>query len=248
MGYSTNNYLLEFDEGYRQTKVDCADYRLRLISNKNPLNLKLQATLSPLGKKHNQAIKRLFDIIISVAVILLIISWLLPVLALLIKMDSQGPIFFIQKRSKKGGKLFNCLKLRTMRVNKAADMLPALSNDDRITRLGRFLRLSHLDELPQFINVLIGDMSVIGPRPHMVTDNAKFNKVLNFYNDRHFVKPGITGLAQSFGYHGPINNFDHLDKKIAYDIFYIKNWSAIMDVKIFIRTIGMIFKKLKPVQ
>jgi putative colanic acid biosynthesis UDP-glucose lipid carrier transferase len=165
----------------------------------------------------------------------------------MIKIDSSGPIFFIQKRNKKDGRLFHCIKLRTMRINADADMLTSILNDSRITGLGKFLRLSHLDELPQFINVLIGDMSVIGPRPHMVTENVKYKSILNYYNHRHFVKPGITGLAQSFGYHGPVNDLSHLNKKIMYDIFYIKNWSVMMDVKILIRTIRMISKKLKAV-
>jgi putative colanic acid biosynthesis UDP-glucose lipid carrier transferase len=248
MGYSTDNYLLELNEDFERQEVDCTGHGLRIVSNKNLSSHMPMVISSPLDKKHNRAIKRLFDIIISVTVMSLVFWWLLPILALLIKIDSPGPVLFVQKRNKKGGKLFYCLKLRTMRVNSSADVLPASSNDARITGIGKFLRLSHLDELPQFINVLIGDMSVVGPRPHMVTENVKFKKVLNAYNDRHFVKPGITGLAQSFGFNGPINDFYHLDKKIAYDIFYIKNWSAIMDVKIFIRTIGMIFKKLKPVQ
>ena len=248
MGYSTGNYLLGFDEGYTQPGTARVDYRPRLISDDGEQSLKLPATLSPLDKKHNRAMKRSFDILISVTIISLVLWWLLPILALLIKIGTRGPVFFVQKRNKKGDELFNCLKLRTMRVNNDADILPSSSNDDRVTPLGKFLRLSHLDELPQFINVLIGDMSVVGPRPHSVTENVKFKKVLNFYNDRHFVKPGITGLAQSFGYNGPINDFNHLNKKIAYDIFYIKNWSAMMDVKIFFRTIYMIFKKLKPAQ
>ena len=185
---------------------------------------------------------------ISAIAILLLLWWLLPLIALLVKIDSRGPVFFIQKRNKKSGRLFHCIKFRTMLVNEEADTLTSVLNDNRITGLGKFLRKSHLDELPQFINVLKGDMSVIGPRPHMVTENIRFKGILNFYNDRHFVKPGITGLAQSFGLHGPINDLVHLEKKIAYDIFYIKNWSVTMDIKILIRTIGMIFKKVKPVQ
>lgn len=248
MAYQADNYLLELKESYAQSPDESAGFIPPLISNKNSKHLSLSITSSPLFKKHNLLIKRLFDIIISVIIITLLLWWVLPLLALLIKIDSSGPIFFIQKRNKKDGRLFHCLKLRTMRVNEDADKLTSIINDNRVTALGKFLRLSHLDELPQFINVLIGDMSVIGPRPHMVTENVKFKRILNYYNDRHFVKPGITGLAQSFGYHGPVNDLLHLNKKIEYDIFYIKNWSVIMDVKILIRTTNMILKKLKPVQ
>jgi putative colanic acid biosysnthesis UDP-glucose lipid carrier transferase len=247
MAYSVNNYLLELNEDYEQSTGENADYKPLIIRYKNSTSFVSPVTFSPLFKKQNLIIKRLFDIIISAIVISILFSWLLPVIALLIKIDSRGPVFFIQKRNKKGGRLFRCIKFRTMLVNENADMQTAILNDDRITGLGKFLRLSHLDELPQFINVLIGDMSVIGPRPHMVTENVKFKGILSFYNDRHFVKPGITGLAQSFGYHGPIKDLIHLDKKIKYDIFYILNWSVTMDLKILIRTIGMIFKKLKPV-
>jgi putative colanic acid biosynthesis UDP-glucose lipid carrier transferase len=247
MAYQADNYLLDLKENYEQSPNESDGFIPPLISNNNSGYLIPSITLSPLFKTHNLLIKRLFDVIISVIVISLILWWALPLLALLIKIDSSGPIFFIQKRNKKDGRLFHCIKLRTMRVNKDADSLTSILNDNRITGIGKFLRLSHLDELPQFINVLIGDMSVIGPRPHMVTENVKFKRILNYYNDRHFVKPGITGLAQSFGYHGPVNDLLHLNKKIEYDIFYIKNWSVIMDLKILIRTINMINKKLKPV-
>ena len=248
MAYSMNIHLLELNEDCEQSHVELICHNPALIPNNNSGYLGYPVECSPLFKKHNLILKRIFDIIISVIIIAFLCSWLLPLIALLIKIDSSGPIFFIQKRNKKNSKLFYCIKLRTMVVNKAGETLTAISNDNGITRFGKFLRASHLDELPQFINVLIGDMSVVGPRPHKVTENVKYNRILNFYNHRHFVKPGITGLAQSFGYHGPVPNMSHLNKKIRYDIFYIKNWSVLLDVKILIRTIGMIFKKLKTVQ
>jgi putative colanic acid biosynthesis UDP-glucose lipid carrier transferase len=243
-----NRYLVELygDCGHSTRENFC--YTPLSLLNKNSSEFAPPVILSPLFKKYNSLIKRMFDVIISVMATLLLLWWLLPLIALLVKIDSGGPVFFIQKRNKKSGRLFHCIKFRTMLVNEHADTLTSVLNDNRVTRLGKFLRKSHLDELPQFINVLKGDMSVIGPRPHMVTENIRFKGILNFYNDRHFVKPGITGLAQSFGLHGPINELVHLEKKIAYDIFYIKNWSVTMDIKILIRTIGMIFKKLNPVQ
>jgi len=248
MAYSMNTYLLALRDNYVQSPGENDSNKRLTIANNNFSYFPPSITHSPLFKKQNILIKRLFDIVISVAVILLLFWWMLPLIALLIKLDSSGPVFFIQKRNKKNGLLFGCIKFRTMLVNEDADLRTAIVNDNRITVLGAFLRKTHLDELPQFINVLLGDMSVIGPRPHMVTENAKFNWVLNFYSDRHLVKPGITGLAQSHGYHGPVIDLFHLDKKIKYDLFYIKNWSVVMDVKILIRTIGMIFRKLKPVQ
>jgi putative colanic acid biosynthesis UDP-glucose lipid carrier transferase len=247
MAYQADNYLLELKKSYEHSSDESIGF-IPQISNNNSKRLISSVSYSPLFKTHNLIIKRLFDIIISVIVISLLLWWMLPLIALLIIIDSPGPVFFVQKRNKKDSRLFHCIKLRTMRVNGDADKLTSIINDNRVTRLGKFLRLSHLDELPQFINVLVGDMSVIGPRPHMVTENVKYKSILNYYNDRHFVKPGITGLAQSFGYHGPVNDLSHLNKKIAYDIFYIKNWSVMMDVKILARTIGMILKKLKPVQ
>jgi putative colanic acid biosynthesis UDP-glucose lipid carrier transferase len=238
-----DNYLLELKEDYKQSTDIDVFVETASSSNKKPKYLASSVIRSPLLKQHNLMIKRLFDIIISVAVIILVLIWLLPLLALLIKIDSRGPIFFLQRRNKRDGGLFNCIKLRTMLVNDDAHSIAAVKNDSRITGLGIFLRLTHLDELPQFINVLMGDMSVVGPRPHMINENVKFKRILNFYDDRHLVKPGITGLAQSFGYHGTINDLFHLDKKIAYDIFYINHWSVIMDVKILMRTVVMILKK-----
>ena len=248
MVYSMNSYLVELngDRGHSARENSC--YIPLSLSDKNSTEFAPSVTLSPLFKNHNLLVKRLFDIAISVMATVLLLWWLLPLIALLVKIDSGGPIFFIQKRNKKSDRLFHCIKFRTMLVNEQADTLTSVLNDSRVTGLGKFLRKSHLDELPQFINVLKGDMSVVGPRPHMVTENIRFKGILNFYNDRHFVKPGITGLAQSFGLHGPINDLFHLEKKIAYDIFYIKNWSLAMDIKILIRTIRMIFKKIEPVQ
>jgi putative colanic acid biosynthesis UDP-glucose lipid carrier transferase len=200
---------------------------------------------SPLARPYNIILKRAFDITVSVLVILGILSWLLPVLALCIKIDSRGPVFFLQQRTRKNGQAFRCIKLRTMVVNKEADTLTASFQDKRVTPLGNFLRVSHLDELPQFINVLLGEMSVIGPRPHMIAENDKYNSIFSYYNDRHLVKPGITGLAQSHGCYGPIMDIGQIEQKTAYDLFYINNWSLMMDIRIMARTITMIYRKYK---
>jgi putative colanic acid biosynthesis UDP-glucose lipid carrier transferase len=190
----------------------------------------------PLEKKPNLAFKRSFDLVLSSLLIVFLFSWLLPILALLIKLDSKGPVFFTQKRNKKGGRLFTCIKFRTMIVNDEADLLPAHENDRRITRLGRFLRHHHLDELPQLLNVWWGDMSVIGPRPHMLSDNEKYEALLDFYAYRHRIKPGITGLAQVLGYVGSVTDPENMKERVQKDIYYIHNWSAALDMKIIYRT------------
>ena len=131
-----------------------------------------------------------------------------------------------------------------MVVNDDSDKLAAVINDIRVTRLGRFLRKSHIDELPQFFNVLIGDMSIVGPRPHMLIENVRYNEMFSYYNDRHYVKPGITGLAQSYGYHGAINDVNVINKKTDFDIMYIKKWTVLMAIKIILRTIYNTIKRI----
>jgi putative colanic acid biosysnthesis UDP-glucose lipid carrier transferase len=210
-------------------------------------NIQFIDSYFPLDHPSNQFVKRIFDLLCSSVLILLVLSWLLPLVALLIKLDSKGPVFFLQKRNKKGGRLFTCIKFRTMVVNKEADLVPAIENDRRITRLGWFLRKHHLDEMPQLLNVWWGDMSMIGPRPHMVSDNSKYAALLNFYAYRHRVKPGITGLAQVLGYVGSISNLDHMKERVRKDIYYIHNWSPALDVRIIYGTIfKMIGKRESP--
>jgi putative colanic acid biosynthesis UDP-glucose lipid carrier transferase len=196
----------------------------------------------PLDIPINRAIKRSFDILISFVSIVGILSWSLPLLALLIKIDSRGPVFFLQKRTKRNGGFFTCIKLRTMIVNAEADKLPASEADERITGLGRFLRNHYLDELPQFFNVIWGDMSVIGPRPHMVMEDIKYEKMLESYRIRHAVKPGITGLAQVMGLVGPTDTLQKMKDRVLLDISYINNWSCRLDFKIIYRTLLKVMK------
>lgn len=181
-------------------------------------------------------VKRSIDIIFSLVILVLILSWLMPILALLIKLDSNGPIFFKQKRTGYRGKTFNCFKLRTMQINKTANDLQAALNDPRITRMGKFLRMSNLDELPQFINVLIGDMSIVGPRPHMLKDSEYFAEIFPGYYNRYLVEPGITGLAQINGFRGPTPNIRSIYKRLQWDLYYVEHATTGMDIRIILLT------------
>ena len=191
----------------------------------------------PLDNLYNQILKRTFDIIFSLLVSVLFLSWMIPIIGLLIKLNSKGPIFFIQKREGYKNSFFNCIKFRTMVVNSQSDSKWADDNDNRLTKIGRVLRLSALDEMPQFLNVLMGDMSVVGPRPHPINLNKEYQSKINKFNKRHRFKPGITGLAQAKGFSGFISGIVDMRERVRMDVFYFKNWSIVMDVKIVIMTI-----------
>ncbi len=192
---------------------------------------------SPLDKPVNAMIKRAFDIIFSLFVVIFILSWLTPILGLLIKLESKGPIFFKQKRNGEFYKPFNVYKFRSMRPNDLADKKQVSRDDDRVTSIGRFIRKTSIDELPQFFNVLFGNMSVVGPRPHMVKENERFMQRVQKFLPRHQVKPGITGLAQVKGYRGEVITDEDIINRVKYDIYYIKNWSFLLDIKIILLTI-----------
>jgi len=194
--------------------------------------------------------KRLFDIVLSLLVVLLLLSWLFPLLCILIRLDSKGPVLFIQRRVGYMGRSFRCLKFRTMRVNREADTLQASENDPRVTRMGRLLRDSNLDELPQFINVLIGHMSIVGPRPHMYKDCQQFSRVVESYKVRNLMKPGVTGLAQVKGYRGPAHDFNRIFLRFQWDAYYIQHAHFLFDLRIVhqtaMQTLGNIVRKLLP--
>ena len=195
----------------------------------------------PLSNDYNTFLKRLFDIIFSFLVITILLSWLTPLIALLIKLESSGPVFFKQTRNGIKYKEFTCFKFRSMIENIDADIQQATKNDLRVTRLGKILRKTSLDELPQFFNVLIGDMSVVGPRPHMTRENERYSKTVNKFMVRHFVKPGITGLAQVKGYRGEIETEEDIVNRVKYDIYYLENWSLLLDLNIvFLTSINFI--------
>lgn len=187
-------------------------------------------------KAHYLFFKRLFDIAFALFFLLLIGIWLLPLVALLIWVDSRGPIFFFQNRVGLGGKTFRCIKFRTMIINLEANSKQAEPDDYRITRIGHFLRNSSLDELPQFLNVLAGHMSVVGPRPHMHADCIRFSFLINEYKFRNFVKPGITGLAQVKGFRGPTADFESVFHRYQYDAFYVRNCDIWLDIRIIRKT------------
>ncbi len=196
----------------------------------------------PLLRMTNRVIKRVFDILFALLIILLILSWLLPILALLVKLESRGPVFFKQERNGEDNKIFNVIKIRSMRVNKDADKQQAVRNDPRITKLGRFMRKTNLDELPQFFNVLKGDMSVIGPRPHMLKHTLEYSQLIDKYLLRQSIKPGITGWAQVMGYRGETIDPELMKMRVLYDVWYMENWSFLLDMKIIYLTIANMLK------
>jgi len=182
-------------------------------------------------------LKRALDVIISAVFILFVLSWLMPIMAVLISMDSKGPIFFRQCRIGRGGKSFYCLKFRTMFPNDECNSRQAEKDDERITRVGRMLRKTNIDEFPQFINVLLGEMSLVGPRPHMYADCNRFSEMVSGYKFRNMVKPGITGLAQVKGYHGPAITYESIFRRFQWDAFYVRNASLWLDLRIIKNTL-----------
>ncbi|OJX52820.1 MAG: undecaprenyl-phosphate glucose phosphotransferase [Flavobacterium sp. 38-13] len=191
----------------------------------------------PLDEVANKIIKRIFDIVFSLLIIVGILSWLIPILALLIRLESKGSVFFKQKRNGLNYKEFYCYKFRSMRLNEIADLYQVSKNDPRITRVGKFIRKTSIDELPQFFNVLLGDMSVVGPRPHMVSHTEMYARRIDKFMVRHFIKPGITGLAQTKGFRGEVESDKDIIYRVKFDIFYLENWSLLLDIKIIFLTV-----------
>ena len=195
----------------------------------------------PLEEPLNRTGKRLFDIVFSLFVLLLF-SPVYLILAIAVKLSSPGPVFFKQKRTGKNGKEFYCLKFRTMKVNDEADKLQATKGDSRITKVGAVLRKTNMDEMPQFVNVLFGDMSVVGPRPHMVSQTEQYSKLIDEYMVRHLAKPGITGWAQVTGFRGETSDISQMIGRVKQDVWYIENWSFWLDVRIIFQTVFNMIK------
>lgn len=181
--------------------------------------------------------KRLFDVLFSLLAVVFVLSWLYPLVAVLIKLESRGPVLFKQQRTGRDNKPFWCYKFRSMRVNTDSDRKQATRNDGRITRIGAILRRTSLDELPQFLNVLQGHMSVVGPRPHMLKHTEQYSAIIDHYMTRQFLKPGITGWAQVNGYRGETTDPRLMERRVAHDIWYLENWTAMLDVRIVFMTI-----------
>jgi len=186
-------------------------------------------------------LKRISDIILSLLVIIFLLSWIVPIITIFIKLNSRGPVFFIQRRVGRGLRSFGCIKFRTMVLNREADKRSASENDCRVTSIGKFLRKTSLDELPQFINVLLGDMSIVGPRPHMFADCNRFSEYIQDYKFRNMVRPGITGLAQVKGFRGPAEDSYNIVTRFYYDSVYIQKMSFRLDIKILLNTIFQVF-------
>ncbi|WP_345103617.1 undecaprenyl-phosphate glucose phosphotransferase [Mucilaginibacter panaciglaebae] len=196
----------------------------------------------PLENMLNRSIKRMFDIVFSLFVIVFVTSWLLPVIAIIIKLQSAGPVFFTQIRSGKDNVPFKCYKLRSMQVNADSDSKQATRSDSRITPIGAFIRKTSLDEFPQFFNVLIGNMSVVGPRPHMVSHTERYSQVIDQFMVRHFLKPGITGWAQINGFRGETKTTEDMLQRVEADVWYLENWSFLLDLKIIFLTFWNVIK------
>ncbi|MDX9749538.1 MAG: exopolysaccharide biosynthesis polyprenyl glycosylphosphotransferase [Flavobacteriales bacterium] len=196
----------------------------------------------PLDRAGNRAIKRAFDILFSGAIILLVFSWLFPLLAIMVKLSGRGPVFFKQSRLGRDNKPFTCWKFRSMRMNGDADSRQATRNDPRVTRVGAFLRKSNLDEMPQFFNVLLGQMSVVGPRPHPLKLNDQYRDIIDKYMVRHFVRPGVTGWAQVNGLRGETRTPELMERRVEMDVWYLENWSFWLDIKIVVKTVTNMFR------
>ena len=228
--------------------------RFRLVPDiKGPINQKFLVELfgyvpvlkprqEPLENKANEIIKRIFDILFSALVITFVLSWLVPLLGLIIKLESRGPVFFKQLRSGKNNKPFYCLKFRSMAVNQDADNLQASKDDLRVTKIGKFIRKTSIDELPQFFNVFWGNMSVVGPRPHMLKHTQDYSQLIDNYMVRHFLTPGITGWAQVNGFRGETKETSAMLGRVQADLWYLENWSILLDLKIVILTIWQVIK------
>ena len=202
----------------------------------------LSLRVEPLDDVGNRLKKRALDIVVSVFAIVFILSWLIPLLGFLIYLESGRPIFFKQMRTGKNLKPFNCWKLRSMRVNKDANEKQASKNDARITTIGKFIRKTSLDEFPQFFNVLKGEMSLVGPRPHMLKHTIDYSKIVDQYTVRQFLKPGITGWAQINGYRGEISNPEQIQMRVNKDLWYLENWTLWLDIQILFLTVYFVLK------
>ncbi len=237
LAYAENNlirfYLIPDFKRFLNKKV-----QLQFFNNTPIVSLRNQ----PLDSFANAFIKRSFDLLVSILFLLTVFPVLLLIIGIGVKLSSKGPIFFLQKRTGKNGKTFTCIKFRSMQVNDKADEEQATKDDLRVTRIGLLLRKTNLDETPQFINVLLGDMTIVGPRPHMLKHTAEYAKLVDKYMLRHLGKPGITGWAQVSGYRGEIKDIKKMEKRVKRDVWYLENWTFGLDLHIILKTIKLMLK------
>ncbi|WP_018620285.1 sugar transferase [Spirosoma luteum] len=215
---------------------------LSLDSHYKPLYVYAETRSRYIDVPYQQTSKRVFDVCLSLFVCLLVLSWMIPLIGLLIKLGSKGPVLYIQKRTGYRGSWFYCFKFRTMRCGPATEFRQTTKNDSRITPIGRFLRRTNLDEMPQFLNVLRGDMSVVGPRPHALEHSAQFWNTMPEYRRRYRVRPGITGLAQVRGCRGEVNHLMKMKHRVRYDRLYNRKKSAGLDMWICWMTVSTMLK------
>ena len=205
-----------------------------MVGNMPILNLRYE----PLSKVENRFLKRIFDIVLSGIFLVAIFPLIYLIVGVVIKLTSPGPIIFKQMRTGLNGVDFECYKFRSMRVNEEADSKQATVDDPRKTRFGNFLRRSNLDELPQFINVFKGEMSIVGPRPHMLAHTETYARLIDKYMVRHFIKPGVTGWAQTHGFRGETKELSQMEGRIKADIWYMEHWTIFLDLYIIYKTIA----------
>jgi putative colanic acid biosynthesis UDP-glucose lipid carrier transferase len=226
-------FIPDFQQYTRSRRVEITFYENTPV---------LMLRTEPMEGTVNLLLKRVFDIVFSLLVIGLIFPWLFPIIVIMIKMDSAGPVFFKQQRSGRQNDSFLCYKFRTMQVNADSNQLQATKGDSRVTKMGVFMRRTNIDELPQFFNVFLGSMSVVGPRPHMLKHTEQYSELINNYLVRHYAKPGITGWAQVNGYRGETKELIEMRDRVDYDIWYIENWSLLLDLKIIYMTVFNVFQ------
>lgn len=208
-----------------------------MAETKNSILLKKKIKKKPLKKSLNAVLKRTFDIAFSGLILVFFLSWMFPLFALIIKLQSSGPVIYKQLREGKDGVHFLCFKFRTMHLNGESDSSWTKLNDPRVTKFGVFLRRTSLDEFPQFLNVFLGQMSVVGPRPHPIKLNDTYRDSIQKFSLRHETRPGVTGLSQMKGYRGSITHYHQMNSRVKLDRFYIRSWTFLLDLKIILLTI-----------
>ena len=240
------NYFFELGDKYCMRLKFVPDFSSISKKHFNSSHLNnfhvIKPRFEPLQNAYNRLVKRIFDLAFSCIVIVFILSWLYPLVAILIKRQSKGPVLFKQMRTGKKNEPFWCYKFRSMYINIGDESEQAKREDSRITPIGKFLRRTSLDEMPQFFNVLIGNMSIVGPRPHMIKHTTDYNDHINNFMVRHFVKPGITGLAQVSGLRGETKKVSDMKRRVTTDIQYVQRWSLITDIKICLLTVIVTLK------